>query len=218
MSGPAAPAPSSDLQVSLSDGDATFADEINARHRNFVACARTALEEAIRIGELLIANKQAVPHGAWLNWLKKNITFDIRTAQNYMRLFEQRHLLPNTKPISYLTDALALLAKKTDRKAARANVEQQAAVSSDSEPKPDVADTEQKPKSVEDENPTGPEDEKAIWRKGLLERARHATSLAAYDETWANYSFDAEVIDATAQAAAAWNELAMYLRERQLPF
>ncbi len=59
--------------------------------------------------------------------------------------------------------------------------------------------------------------EKAI-RIGELLVAQKATSLAAYEDTWAKFTFDdAELIDAAAQAADAWNELATYLRRLPLP-
>jgi hypothetical protein len=206
------------------EGSDTVA-EINTLHNELFALGKTALEKAIRIGDLLVANKKAVRHGDWLKWIDKKLVFGGRQAQKYISIYEGRdelRALANANSNSYLSiDGYYLLLKKTEHEAAGEkgeNVEQQAAVPSDSESKPAVAEREQKQKSVEDENPTGPEDEKTIWRKGLLERAQKATSLAAYDDTWANHTFDAALIDATAQAAAAWNELATYLRERQLPF
>jgi hypothetical protein len=147
------------------------------------------------------------------------LDFGCRQAQKYISIYEGRdelRALANANSNSYLSiDGYYLLAKKTDRQPARANGEQQA-VAIDSEPKPAVAEPKQKHKSVEDEISAGPEDEKTIWRKGLLERAQKATSLAAYEEWWAKYTFDAELIDATTQAAAAWKELSEYFRTRRL--
>jgi hypothetical protein len=219
----------------------TLADEINALHNQISALGKTMLEKAIRIGELLVAAKAAVSHGLWLKWLDKNVKFDRTTAFRYMRIFERRDEL-NVAGVQHLTDAYALLAKKTAHEPARAKGEQPAAAPSDSESKPSVAEpdtatnvaqgtgaskvennvaaTNVAPTGrevVEDEIPAE-DDEKTIWRKGLRERAQKATSLAAYDDSWANYTFDAEVIDAAAQAADAWKELADYLRERSLPF
>src|SRR5260370_37386497 len=133
-----------DLRVSLSDGAGpTFADEINERYHNIVRHGEAAFAEAIRIGELLVANKAAVRHGDWVKWIEKNIVFDIRTAQNYMRLFEQRDVLKN-ESVSYLTKAYALLAEKTSPEAPPANVEKPTTAQSESKPA-----AKQKPKSVE---------------------------------------------------------------------
>jgi len=210
------------LRVSMSDGDANFVDEINARHRNILACRRTALEEAIRIGELLIANKKAVPHGAWLKWIDKNLEFSDQTARNYIRLYENRDDL-KFKSVLNLADAYALLANETDSEAPPkcstvSNLA--AAVATDSESKPAA---KQKPKSVDDQIPTEPENEDTIWRRRLLERAQKATRLARFFTEVQSYvveqkfTFDDELIDAAAQAAAAWTELAEHMRSRRLP-
>ena len=206
-----------DLRVSLSsDGDATFADEINERYHNIVRHGEAAFAEAIRIGELLVANKAAVRHGDWVKWIEKNIVFDIRTAQNYMRLFEQRDVLKN-ESVSYLTKAYALLAEKTGRQPAPANGEQQAAAPTDPKPKPAVAEPEQKHKSVEDEIPAGPEDSAEVrWRRGLLERAQSAEAYAAFGD-WSQFKVDSELVNAATLAADAWKKLADYLRSRRLP-
>jgi Protein of unknown function (DUF3102) len=117
-------AQASDLRVSMSDGDASSADEINSRHRKIVAAGETVLEEAIKIGELLTANKAAVKHGAWLKWIDKNLEFGSVMAQRYMRIFDNKDELQKRLQKTHLvtiTDAYLLLAKKTDRKVARAN-------------------------------------------------------------------------------------------------
>jgi Protein of unknown function (DUF3102) len=203
--------------IDLKHGDATLADEINGLHNQLFAIRKTVLEKAIRIGDLLSVNKKAVPHGAWLRWTREKLVFGDRQAQKYISIYEGRdelRALANANSNSYLSvDGYYLLLKKTEHQAAR---EQPGAAPTDS--KPSVVGPKQKPKSVEDEIPAGPEDdEKTIWRKGLLERAQKAIRLAAYDD-WSSNTFDQEVIDATAQAAAAWQKLAAYLRERSLPF
>jgi hypothetical protein len=114
-------AQASDLRVSLlSDGDATFADEINALHNEILDLRETVFTKAVRIGELLVAKKKAVRHGDWLKGLKKNIAFSDQTARNYIRIYENRDD-PKFKSVLNLTDAYALFAKKTEREAARAN-------------------------------------------------------------------------------------------------
>jgi hypothetical protein len=196
----------SDLRVSLSsDGGGTFVDEINARHRNINGCVKTALAEAIRIGELLTANKAAVRHGDWLRWIEKNLEFDRTTAFRYMRIFERRDEL-KCFSVQHLTEAYALLAEKTDREPAPAKDEKPEAVATDSKPA-----AKQKPKSVEDEIPTAPEEtDEARWRRGLLDRAQAAVNGAAYHDWWSKYTFDDEVIDAATQAAEAWQNLVTF--------
>jgi hypothetical protein len=101
--------------------------EINGLHKELVGIEKTALdlaktwlERAVRIGDLLTANKAAVDYGDWLNWLKKNIVFSDQTARNYMRIYENRDD-PRFKTVLNLADAYKLLANKTVRQAARAN-------------------------------------------------------------------------------------------------
>jgi hypothetical protein len=119
-----------DLRGSSSIADDSVADasvenfsvvEIKKLHNELLALRETVFGKAVRIGELLVANKAAFgKHGRWLKWLKKNITFSDQTARNYIRIYENRDD-PKFKSVLNLTDAYALLAKKTDREAARAN-------------------------------------------------------------------------------------------------
>ena len=67
---------------------------IEIEHRAAGAAARTALEHAIRCGELLIQAKAAVGHSAWLPWLEANCTLRLPTAQAYMRLARELPKLP----------------------------------------------------------------------------------------------------------------------------
>jgi hypothetical protein len=123
--------------------------EINKLHKELLDLRETALEKAIRIGELLIANKKAVPHGAWLKWIDKNLEFGSGMAERYMRIFDNKDELQNRLPktdLVTITDAYLLLAKKSDHEPARAESEQPAAVATDSESKPADAEPEQKPR------------------------------------------------------------------------
>lgn len=47
---------------------------------------QSAVEHAIRCGELLIEAKAALPHGSWGDWISENFPASNRTAQGYMRL------------------------------------------------------------------------------------------------------------------------------------
>jgi hypothetical protein len=82
--------------------------EINRLHSEICGAARTTIEKAIRIGELLTAQKSSLKHGEWLPWLKANVQFTARTASNYLRVFENRIRL-KSETISDLSDAYNVL-------------------------------------------------------------------------------------------------------------
>lgn len=86
-------------------------EEIRQLHGEINALARTSLEKAIRVGELLTNIKSRLSHGEWLPWIKENLPFTERTARNYIRLHENRELL-KSETISDLTDAYKLLTAK----------------------------------------------------------------------------------------------------------
>ncbi len=75
---------------------------------------RTSLPKAIKIGELLAGIKDKLEHGQWLPWIQKNLSFSERTAQNYLRFFEEKDRLKNAAiadlPLS-VSGALALLSE-----------------------------------------------------------------------------------------------------------
>jgi hypothetical protein len=87
--------------------------EIARLHSEIMLAAKTSLKKAIRIGEILTSQKQSLKHGEWLPWIEKNLSFTVRTAQNYVRCWERRADL-NTQSVAYLSDAIRLLAKPTD--------------------------------------------------------------------------------------------------------
>ena len=85
---------------------------INEEHAQCEAAARTALEHAFKVGELLVEAKAQVSHGQWVPWVEANCSFSTRTAQGYMRVFSRRAELSKTQraaPLS-LRGALAVLA------------------------------------------------------------------------------------------------------------
>lgn len=68
---------------------ATLADleqAIRYEHDAATTAARTAIEHAIRCGELLADAKAQVPHGGWAGWLAEHFPASDRTARGYMRL------------------------------------------------------------------------------------------------------------------------------------
>ena len=82
--------------------------EINRLHSEIIEAARTTIEKAIRIGELLTRAKRDAGHGTWGSWMKSNLNFSERSAQRYMRLFDKRHLV-KSDTLSDLSQAYALL-------------------------------------------------------------------------------------------------------------
>jgi hypothetical protein len=62
-------------------------EEINHEHELCVGSMQNSLEHAIRVGELLIQQKEKVNHGDWMVWVKMNCDFQISQANKYMRVF-----------------------------------------------------------------------------------------------------------------------------------
>jgi hypothetical protein len=236
MSGLVAAAPSSDSKpddaVKEFVGSDSVAEiirllgELAEIEKTVSGLAKTVLKKAIRIGELLVANKAAVRHRDWLTWIDKNLPFGCRQSQKYMSIYERRdelRALANANSNSYLSiDGWLRSLRERDREAAGAKIENP--TTAQSEPKPAA---EQKPKSADDQIPSEPYDEEAIWRRRLLERAQKAIRLARFfeeapsceayqDVVGQKFTFDSELIDAAAFAAAAWQKLADYLRSRLL--
>jgi len=81
--------------------------EIVALHAGIITSARTALDAAIRIGQLLTEQKDALKHGEWLPWIEANLPFDRRTATNYMAVYDKREIVSH---LDSPTDAYRLLA------------------------------------------------------------------------------------------------------------
>lgn len=65
-----------------------LATRINSEHRWCERNIRNGLGHAKVAGELLLKAKEQLPHGAWLPWLKDNVTFSEWTARRYMALAE----------------------------------------------------------------------------------------------------------------------------------
>lgn len=71
--------------------------EINTEHEIVVNACKSAVEHAIKAGELLIKAKSMVNHGEWLDWMKDNCEMTERTAQTYMRLAREYPKLEDSK-------------------------------------------------------------------------------------------------------------------------
>jgi hypothetical protein len=66
-------------------------------HSEIARLYRMSVENAAQIGQLLIEQKESMEHGEWGSWVKNNLPFTIRTAQNYMCLSRRRKKLKNVK-------------------------------------------------------------------------------------------------------------------------
>ena len=94
---------------------AMIAGEINTIKEQVRA---TALSASVEIGKRLTEAKALVPEGEWTRWLKDNVDYSLRTAQNLMALFQEYgggtgQSLPH---LSY-TQAVMLLALPGDERA-----------------------------------------------------------------------------------------------------
>lgn len=97
------------------NGLVTLAKDIEKEHQAAREAARTAIEHAIRCGELLLKAKPKVQHGEWLPWLAANTSIGTRQAQNYMRIAANKAEIEqaNAQRDSHLPvrEAIALLAE-----------------------------------------------------------------------------------------------------------
>lgn len=67
----------------------TIAEEIRREHEACEQDAKSAVEHAVKAGELLTDAKAQVQHGEWLPWLCQNVPFSQQTANVYMRISEK---------------------------------------------------------------------------------------------------------------------------------
>jgi ParB family chromosome partitioning protein len=67
-----------------------LSDEINVLHERLTGLARTSLETAIKIGELLTRQKAELKHGEFIPWCRKNLRFDYSQATRYMKVWRER--------------------------------------------------------------------------------------------------------------------------------
>ena len=74
----------------------TAAKDINEQHRLARQSAETAVEHAIRCGELLIAQKAGAAHGTFGRWIESNCEFSQATANNYMKAAQNPNALGNS--------------------------------------------------------------------------------------------------------------------------
>ena len=96
-------------------GLSELATRINAEHEQVVAALKGGVEHARNAGLLLMQAKQQLHHGAWIPWIKTNLSIVPRTAQRYIRVAERwAEIEANATPVSHLSykEALSLIAEK----------------------------------------------------------------------------------------------------------
>lgn len=89
--------------------------EIRRLHEEVRMHARFALEHAIELGALLQKQRDVTKHGDWLPWIKANLPFDARTAENYLRVYKERDFL-KSENVSNLAEAYRTLAESAAAK------------------------------------------------------------------------------------------------------
>lgn len=78
--------------------------EITENHTWIIGHTREGIQRAMRIGELLIQQKNELDHGHFTPWIESSLPFNIRTAQRYMKVYENREKIKNDS-VSLLTEA-----------------------------------------------------------------------------------------------------------------
>ena len=97
-----------DSSRSLDDLAAEIRREVEAAEAEY----QSALQHAIRAGQLLLVAQERVGHGSWRRWLDANCPGGYSTAANYMRFAR------NVQRVAHLPtvrEAIALLARSTDQ-------------------------------------------------------------------------------------------------------
>ncbi len=86
--------------------------EINSLHSSAISHAKSAIENAIRIGELLTDIKGGLEHGLWIPWVRKNLSFGVNQAGKYMKVFKEKDALNSHSNVNLtLSGAITLLAE-----------------------------------------------------------------------------------------------------------
>lgn len=138
------------------------AQEIVNLHREIEGYARTTLDKAVRIGELLSGVKIALGHGNWLPWLQAKVGFSERSAQNYMRLHKCKEQLKSAMNADLsLSGCLALVAEPKHTLRDHIDVESDAGRETASEPTPAPEPTQEaEPVATEQEEPQEEQEQK----------------------------------------------------------
>jgi hypothetical protein len=92
--------------------------EINNEHRLAKSHADQTIKHAVRCGELLLQQKDRLPHGQFMAWIAQNCEFSGRSARNYMKVAENFNN-GSALPLSSLRQALLPPAENLGAKKSR---------------------------------------------------------------------------------------------------
>ena len=95
--------------------------EINKLHAVFVEQLHKGFQTAVKIGELLVAERTKHEWGEWRAWMRDNLTFNYRTANDYMRCFANKDRIAESAAkmsvqITSIRDAIRLITQRPTRK------------------------------------------------------------------------------------------------------
>src|SRR5208283_750754 len=114
----------------------TVEEEIMALYQETIGFAAKTVKNVVRIGELLMQEKERLPHGDYLPWLKNNFPFSEDTAERWCQLYARREEIPwaqintltqayqfikKTKKLTLTADEEELLERKRQQQAHNAN-------------------------------------------------------------------------------------------------
>ena len=105
---------SANLEILDATNETDCVDEISRLHREIFQQAESMLVKVLRIGELLLTQKQRIGHGQFAKWVGENLPFTVRTAQNYMKVFRNKDKIKNEN-VSLLSDAYNILKLPRDQ-------------------------------------------------------------------------------------------------------
>jgi len=98
--------------------------ELKSLYSKIVSCSADALTHAIRAGELLDDAKKSVKKGDWADWVESSLPFSYKTAENYIRIFNNQDEIKKAA-IFDLSKAYAAIAKPKKRKRLSASLPSQ---------------------------------------------------------------------------------------------
>lgn len=85
--------------------------ELNRLHGEIEQALRQSLSNAIQIGQRLEEVKKELPHGEFTGFITANLSFSVRTAQNYMKLYQNQEQIAGAESVQ---DAYKLLSGKNE--------------------------------------------------------------------------------------------------------
>jgi len=93
----------------------SVANTINSLHNKIVEGAKNVLADIVEIGEMLTKVKEMTKHGDFIGWVERNLTFSPRTAQRYMKVYENREKIKSID-VDKLSTAYKLLETPSSKK------------------------------------------------------------------------------------------------------